>query len=77
MCYARRFPACVILINFAAENISLPHMNKKLNYLCPQADALSLDSREFICQSGTDVNLGSENIFENIEVGSITWESIL
>ena len=49
--------------------------SKKLSYLCPQADAISIDARENFCQSSSEViiALGSENIFEDMEIVDVTF----
>lgn len=47
---------------------------KKLSYLCPQAEVISLGARENFCQSSsTDVNLGTGNIIDEMEISPITW----
>ncbi len=50
---------------------------KKLSYLCPQVDVIALGAREFICQSSTDVNLGSENIVNDMGLIDLGWENLL
>ena len=49
--------------------------SKKLSYLCPQADVVSIDARENFCQSNSEViiALGSENLFEDMDIVDLTW----